>query len=153
VVIKVLNTSGLINNYLRSLIQYSTFGTLCNVGMFLWHNLRICRNTSIRWCWCFFWFINGLPVLNICSVRDHNIVAWINARYSKRDYDLRSNSRQVTRKNGNLPGCACIIDVHANKKSQHFSNEDQIRNNLSNDRSPTECVHSFIWLYHEVWIF
>jgi hypothetical protein len=24
---------------------------------------------------------------------------------------------------------------------------------LGNDRSPAECVHSFIRLYHEVWIF
>jgi hypothetical protein len=68
--------------------------------------------------------MNGLPVLSIGSVRDHDIVAWVDARYSKRDYDLCGNGRQITRKDGNLPGCACIIDVHANKKSQRFSNED-----------------------------
>ena len=43
-----------------------------------------------------------------------------------------------------------VVDIHANKKGEHFSYKDKVSNDLGGDGSPGERVNRLVWLDHEV---
>jgi hypothetical protein len=126
-----------------------TFGTLCNVLMFILHNWCKCHNTDICLYPCFSYVINwGIPSTWIVAILNHQIVTGVGARSNKGQDDLDDHGYDIQAQYGYFLGDMGIVDVNADKKGQSLADKYQVCNNLGWDWSAAECVYCLVLSDH-----
>ena len=65
---------------------------------------------------------------------------------------MNHNCEKIADEDCDLGRGFSVVDIHANKKGEHFSDKDKVSNDLGGDGSPAERVNGLVWLDHEVWI-
>ena len=126
-----------------------TFGTLCNVLMFIWRSWCICRNIdSCRRSCCVYVIDLKIPAAGVVTILDHYVVAGVGAWGNQCQYDLDDHGYDIQHQNGDLFTNMWVVDVHADEKGQGLTNKYEVCNDLRGDWSTAECVYSLVFSDH-----